>query len=400
MPSSEEPAADRPGRSTAKIIGRRDFAVMAAGLAAATGLAACTSDSGGSEPSSSSASPEPAEPAAELTMASVGLPERPDGPLRVIIDTDAANEIDDQFALAWALLLPDELQIEAITAAPFSYGEFLQNALEAIEARGDGPRTPFENIATDLGPEGAADLAASGTPADGMEASKAEIERFVELAAPADPPPVFAGATSYLPSTTEPVDSPAAQAIIEAAHASDEPLYVLVLGAPTNVASALLLDPSIAEKVVVVFVAGYPAASTQIDESFNLLQDLAASQVIFEQASHLVYIPGYGVAETLSLSYAESEKYLAGVSPMADSLHELMSSRLAGEGSETPGSRWVMWDMAPIAWLLDPDAYVLSGPATRGEPTAEHTWQPIDGVMVESYRVDDQAVMRDFFGRF
>ena len=30
---------------------------------------------------------------------------------RIVIDTDAANEIDDQFALAWALLSPDRKSV-------------------------------------------------------------------------------------------------------------------------------------------------------------------------------------------------------------------------------------------------------------------------------------------------
>ena len=37
--------------------------------------------------------------------------------LRVVIDTDAANEIDDQFALAWALLSPERLDVLAVYAA-------------------------------------------------------------------------------------------------------------------------------------------------------------------------------------------------------------------------------------------------------------------------------------------
>ncbi|HEU5297763.1 MAG TPA: hypothetical protein VFU71_23510, partial [Burkholderiaceae bacterium] len=40
---------------------------------------------------------------------------------RVVIDTDAANEIDDQFALAWALLSPQQLQLLAVYATPFSF---------------------------------------------------------------------------------------------------------------------------------------------------------------------------------------------------------------------------------------------------------------------------------------
>src|SRR5688572_20357014 len=43
----------------------------------------------------------------------------PQGKLRVIIDADTANEIDDQHALALALGRPDRFQIEAIVAAHF-----------------------------------------------------------------------------------------------------------------------------------------------------------------------------------------------------------------------------------------------------------------------------------------
>ena len=45
----------------------------------------------------------------------------PSAPVRCVIDTDTRNEIDDQFALAWALLSRDQLQIEAIYAAPYSF---------------------------------------------------------------------------------------------------------------------------------------------------------------------------------------------------------------------------------------------------------------------------------------
>ena len=45
----------------------------------------------------------------------------PSGRCQVVIDTDAANEIDDQFALAWALLSPETIEIKAVYAAPFSF---------------------------------------------------------------------------------------------------------------------------------------------------------------------------------------------------------------------------------------------------------------------------------------
>src|SRR5512145_1859992 len=40
---------------------------------------------------------------------------------RVVIDTDAANEIDDPFAIAWALRRPERLRVEALYATPYSF---------------------------------------------------------------------------------------------------------------------------------------------------------------------------------------------------------------------------------------------------------------------------------------
>jgi purine nucleosidase len=45
----------------------------------------------------------------------------PAGRVRVVIDTDTANEIDDQFALAWALRCPQQLDVVAVYAEPFSF---------------------------------------------------------------------------------------------------------------------------------------------------------------------------------------------------------------------------------------------------------------------------------------
>jgi len=326
------------------------------------------------------------------------LPERGDGPLRVVIDTDAANEIDDQFALALALLAPERLKIEAITAAPFAFGNYLSSLLAVQEQRGGGPLTPFESLAVSMGADQIRALEDASGPAEGMNASLAEIERVVAAAAPASRPQVIAGSESYLPGPTEPVPSAAADFIVEAANSSDEPLYVAVLGAPTNVASALLMDPSIGEKLVVIFVAGFPSASTQVDESFNLLQDLDASRVLFEKCPNLLYIPGYQVAEVLTVSLPEIERYVAGRGAMGDLLAELFAAKVGSGAAESPGARRVMWDMAPIAWLIDP-SWVSTTVAPRGQIGTDHRWSPIDGEMVEAYQINDVSVYSDLFAR-
>lgn len=54
----------------------------------------------------------------------IPLPERkarldiPAGRIRLVIDTDTKNEVDDQFAISWALRSPDRFRVEAVYAAP------------------------------------------------------------------------------------------------------------------------------------------------------------------------------------------------------------------------------------------------------------------------------------------
>ena len=40
-------------------------------------------------------------------------------PIPVVIDSDTFNEIDDQFAIAYALCRPQTLDVQALLAAPF-----------------------------------------------------------------------------------------------------------------------------------------------------------------------------------------------------------------------------------------------------------------------------------------
>ena len=42
----------------------------------------------------------------------------------IILDTDLYNEIDDQIALAYVLKSKDALNLEAVTIAPFTKGEY------------------------------------------------------------------------------------------------------------------------------------------------------------------------------------------------------------------------------------------------------------------------------------
>ena len=51
----------------------------------------------------------------------------PTGKLRIVIDSDAKNEVDDQFAISWALRSPERFNVEAVYAVPFSHAAFQHN---------------------------------------------------------------------------------------------------------------------------------------------------------------------------------------------------------------------------------------------------------------------------------
>ncbi len=126
----------------------------------------------------------------------------PEGSCDVVIDTDTYNEIDDQFAIVHALL-SDRINVETIQAAPFH-----------AEVRNT---TSHEH---------------------GMELSYDEIHRVLErMPIPFDGP-VCKGARTTMSATGHAVASPAVDNLVQYAMADRTgPLYVLALGALTNIAS-------------------------------------------------------------------------------------------------------------------------------------------------------------------
>lgn len=304
----------------------------------------------------------------------------PRGPVRLVIDTDAANEIDDQFALTWALLSPDRLQIEGAYAAPFSFAH---------------RRAQLAHAPADAAPFNAPDV--------GMWRSHEEILRVFGKLGGSVHPPVLAGSEAYLPAIDRPLLSPAAEHLVELARSYSDgtPLYVLVLGCPTNIASALLLEPDIARNIVVVWTSGYPSSAPQVNESFNLEQDLHASRVLLASGAPLVYLPGFHVGAQLRLSLAEMERYVRGCGAIGDYLHHLFTHNplwsILDFDRSGPYS-WVIWDVICVAWLLDP-AWVASELVATPDLREDRRWQTAPGrpPMREAYAVDRDAIFNDFF---
>jgi purine nucleosidase len=235
----------------------------------------------------------------------------PSGPVRMVLDTDTYNEVDDQFAVVQSLLSPDKLRVEALYAAPFYNG------------RSDGP-------------------------ADGMQKSYEEILRLLERL-DVDPDGfVHRGSTHFLQGPEAPVESDAARDLVMRARQGDTPLYVVAIGAVTNVASALLMDPSIADKIVVVWLGGQPHHWPSARE-FNLQQDLYASRLLFDCGVPLVQIPCQAVASHLLTTVPELESLVAGRGAIGDYLVEIVKDYAQDHYAWSK----VIWDISAPAWLLD-----------------------------------------------
>lgn len=309
-----------------------------------------------------------------------------------MIDTDITNEVDDQFAVVWALLRPDRVRLVGLHACPYGLSPDLLQPGRGLLTELDRRKVERELAAFGIT---AADLPVL-LPADCVRRATDELHRLVAVAG--SDVPVVAGSERYLPSVTEPVDSPAARRLVELAHQPrDGALYVVAIGCATNVASALLIDPSIAERIVVLWTAGYPSFWPYENASYNLAQDVPAVQAVLASGVPLVYVPGYFVGEELRVSGPELERHVAGAGPLGDYLWDAVRSHPLFKLDKTGASK-VIWDLAPMACLLDPDWCT-----TRLVPTPDLgedlRWRPAPGrpEMVEVHDLDRDAIYGDLF---
>ncbi len=248
----------------------------------------------------------------EFRIRRLGRPERK---LRMVLDTDTYNEIDDQFALVYALLSPERLSVEAVYAAPFHNSR-------------------------------------SAGPGDGMEKSYDEILRLLDFLGRSADGFAFRGSTEYLGSERQPQDNAAVRDLIDKALASpaDDPLYVVAIGAITNVASALLLAPEIIKKIVVVWLGGHHLNWPHTRE-FNLAQDVPAAQVVLDSGVPFVIVPCMGVTSHLLTTLPELQSTIGGTNPVGDYLCQIFKEYRP----DSFGASSVIWDISTIAWLLNSD---------------------------------------------
>jgi len=243
-----------------------------------------------------------------------------DKKVAVIIDADTANEIDDLYALVQAMA-SDKLDIRAITSAQFHTSP----------------------IATDTS----------------VMESQIINERLAQLSNRTDIPlPV--GANFPMTSPTEPQVSPASNFIIQEAKKmkNGQKLDLVILGPCTNVASAIVQDPSIIPLIRVHYLGIWhdPEANTFDKNEFNSRNDKVAVDVLFDTPNLDLTIMSATSSQHLKLAKTKADEELKGKSELGDYLIARWDNHKRWWTRNDPEKKtWIMWDLAIIQALINPE---------------------------------------------
>ena len=273
---------------------------------------------------------------------------------RVIINSDVKNEADDQFAVVHALLSPT-LDIRGIIPAHFGSERSQRSMLDSRE----------------------------------------ELDHLLDLLALPGTVPVANGAAERLPDATTPVDSAGARLIIdEARRARAGPLFTAFLGPLTDMASALLLAPDIAETdTTVIWIGGPPYGDREWRGTwpeFNLRNDIHAANVVFESGIDIWQVPS-DVYRLVSVSYAELRRRVEPCGELGRYLAQTVVDFNTTQHRVAVESR-SLGDSPAIALMLDPWCASF-----RRQSPVRFT---ADGSCVPSDRGGDVLVVEDLDVRF
>lgn len=276
---------------------------------------------------------------------------------RVIVNTDAKNEADDQFAIVHAVLTPS-FELHGIIPAQFG----------TIKS----PHT--------------------------LQDSHDEVMLLLDLMGLTGKIRVEDGGETAMPDENTPVDSPGARLIIEEAMRDDDrTLHIAFYGPLTDMASALLLEPAIEDRNLrVVWIGGgvWPGGG----EEYNLSNDIAAANVVFRSQVEVWQIPK-PVYRHMPVSYAEMEAKVAPHGKIGEYLMRQVVEHNAAR-SQVPMEFRSLGDSPAVGVMMYPDCgnWRLE-PAPEFEPSMHyrHTGRNRPIRVYES--VDARFIHEDFFAK-
>lgn len=270
-------------------------------------------------------------------------------PTRLLIDADTANEVDDAYAIVRAIIEPS-FEVVGLNSTQWQVSHY-------------------------------------ATPETLMDSQRMNNAILDHLGRHDIPAPM--GAYRRLHDWGDLAQhSAAAHHIIQEAHATPdgEKLTVAVLGAHTNLASALLIDPSIAPKLEVYMLGTQYFFDRQIwtKRDFNCVMDIQAIEVVFNQPDLDLHVIPVNVASAMKFGRDEMEEKLTGRHPVADYLRRVWIRH--NDGARTQRT---IWDLSVIACLIDPSfgevVTVARPPENGGTPVKVYRSLDGEGIREEFY---------------
>lgn len=274
--------------------------------------------------------------------------------LRTVISADTANEADDPFAIAHALLTP-VLDIKAIIATHYGIDRHT----------------------------------------DSMERSYVKTEKLLSV--------MHYPGNILLHGEKAPIRyhealSEGTVRIVEEALSGD--LLILAFGPLSDIAAALRAEPSISSSLHVIWTGGgdYPDGGWE----YNLFNDIEAASYVFSSGADIIQIPR-SVYQRLTVSF--SELYLRlGESETGEYLLSQLFEHSLEPGPRTSairsGDSWILGDNAAIGVLLSPRASSLKEiNAPSFSPEGRYIYNERNGKIRIAERLDARFVLEDFFSK-
>ena len=224
----------------------------------------------------------------------------------IILDTDLYNEIDDQIALAYVLKSKDALNLEAVTIAPFTKGEY--NTKTSIDKSYEVAKKIFKMC----------------------------NEQNNEI--------IFKGATEYFTNDSNQTNE-AVNKIIQIAKKNDK-TYILSIGCITNIALAIKREPSIINKIEVIWLGTNFLFMKNND--FNFRQDVEAVRYVLDSKVNITIIPTYPVSYGLMISKYELESRIKNANELCNYFCEIFTDDYG-----TKQVRRVIWDISTVAYMIN-----------------------------------------------
>ncbi len=299
--------------------------------------------------------------------------------LRVIVDTDCKNEADDQFALTHHLMTP-RFDIMAINATHFevrhhdgtSMGQSYDEIIKILQLMG---REGQYRV-----------LRGSQYPLKYAETERATAAVSRE---------------AFLPEVTW-FENEASRFMVEEALRDDpRPLFVVCLGSLTNVATALLMNPDIADRFTCVWIGGgtYPSGTLE----FNLMQDIPAANIVFGSRLNLWQVPNSTYGQ-MKISLAELQVKVRPHGEIGKYLFEQLVELNGdyGENLSWPaGEMWCLGDQPTVTLLMEADQFhdytVVPAPLFN----RDMFYVPCDAnrPIRVYHHVDSRFTLEDFFAK-